>query len=50
MVQSSCSNPKIASYTRVYTYDELIEHRDKKNDCDDFEFDISNVKKKFSML
>ena len=29
------SYPKIAD-TRVYTYDEMIEHREKLNDSDDF--------------
>ena len=38
--------PKIAQ-SRVYTYDEMIEHRKKLNDSYDFEFDISNVEKKF---
>ena len=38
--------PKIAD-TKVYTYDEMIEHGEKLNDSDDFEYDISYVEKKF---
>ena len=46
MVKNSRPTPKI-SHTRVYTYDEMIEHQEKLNDSDDFEFDISDVEKKF---
>ena len=46
MAKSSRPTPKISD-TRIYTYDEMIEHQEKLNDSDDFEFDISDVEKKF---
>ena len=43
--KSSCSYPKIAD-TRVYSYDEMIEHQEKLNYSNDFEFDIPDAEKK----
>ena len=45
MAKSSRPIPKMSD-TRIYTYDEMIEHQEKLNDSNDFEFDISHVKKK----
>ena len=44
-VKSSPPKPKIAD-SRVYSYDEMIERRERLNDSDEFEFDISVVEKK----
>ena len=44
--KSSRSYPKLAD-TRVYTYDEMMEHQEKLIDSDDFEFDISYAETKF---
>ena len=46
MAKSSRPTPKMSD-TRIYTYDEMIEHQEKLNDSDDVEFNISNVEKKF---
>ena len=43
-VKSSCPKPKIDD-SRVYLYDQMIDHREKLNDSDEFEFDISPVEK-----
>ena len=43
-VKSFHPKPKIAD-SRVYSYDEMIEHQEKLNDSDEFEFDISPVEK-----
>ena len=43
-VKSSPPKPKIAD-SRVYSYDEMIERRERLNDSDEFEFDISPVEK-----
>ena len=48
-VKSSCPKPKIADL-RVYLYYEMIEHREKLNYSDEFEFDIFNVEKKLKIL
>ena len=42
--KSSHPTPKMSD-TRIYTYDEMIEHQEKLDDPDDFEFDISNMEK-----
>ena len=42
--KSSHPTPK-KSDTRIYTYDEMIEHQEKLNDSDDFVFDISDMEK-----
>ena len=44
MAKSSRPTPKMSD-TRIYTYDEMIEHQEKLDDPDDFEFDISNMGK-----
>ena len=43
--KSSRPAPKISD-TRIYTYDEMIEHQEKLNDSDDFVFGIFDVEKK----
>ena len=45
-VKSSRPKPKISD-TRVYSYDEMVERREKLYDSDKFEFDISPVEKDF---
>ena len=45
MVKRSRPTPKMSD-TRIYTYDEVIEHQEKLNNTDDFEFDIPNAANK----
>ena len=46
MEKKSRSYPKIAD-SRNYTYDEMIEHWEKLNDSNDFQFDRDDVEKEF---
>ena len=43
--KSSHPTPKMSD-TRIYTYDEMIEHQEKLNYSNDFEFDIPDAEKK----
>ena len=43
-VKSSRPKPKVAD-ARVYSYDEIIERREKLNDSDEYEFNVSDVEK-----